>query len=78
MVVFVGEYGDTDYEGLIGGVHKTVILKGIGCNASKLHANRSYPMEHVVPFSSPNVVQAEGCKIVDIRTALGKLGVLEA
>ena len=77
MVVLVGECGDTDYEGLIGGVHKTVILKGIGCNASKLHS-RSYPMEHVVSFSSPNVVQAEGCKIVDIGTALGKLGVLEA
>ncbi|KAG6591559.1 putative sucrose-phosphate synthase 1, partial [Cucurbita argyrosperma subsp. sororia] len=77
VVVLVGECGDTDYEGLIGGVHKTVILKGIGCNASKLHS-RSYPMEHVVSFSSPNVVQAEGCKIVDIGTALGKLGVLEA
>lgn len=79
VVVFVGECGDTDYEGLIGGVHKTVILKGIDCSAaSKLHANRSYPLEHAVPFSSPNVIQAEGCKIADIRTALGKLGVLEA
>ncbi|CAK9317491.1 unnamed protein product [Citrullus colocynthis] len=73
VVVFVGESGDTDYERLIGGVHKTVILKRIGCNVSKLHADRSYPMEHVVPFSSPKVVQAEGCKIAYVGTASGSL-----
>ncbi|KAF3954467.1 hypothetical protein ACB098_01G105600 [Castanea mollissima] len=76
-VVFVGECGDTDYEGLLGGVRKTVILKGVGTGAHKLHANRNYPLEHVFPFDSPNVVQTEGCNSDDIRASLGKLGVLK-
>ncbi|PON71335.1 Sucrose phosphate synthase [Parasponia andersonii] len=73
VVVFVGESGDTDYEGLLGGVHKTVILKGVGSGSRKLHANRNYPLEHVVSFDSPNVVETE---VGNIRTSLGKLGVL--
>lgn len=77
VVVFVGECGDTDYEGLIGGVHKTVILKGVASDARKLHANRNYPLEDVISLDSPNVVQVEDCKSNDIRTALGKLGVLK-
>ncbi|KAF7830315.1 putative sucrose-phosphate synthase 1 [Senna tora] len=67
-VVFVGECGDTDYEELIGGIHKTVIMKGIGCDAHKLHSNRSYPLEDVVPLDNPNVVQAERKDVDDIRT----------
>ncbi|XP_062099348.1 probable sucrose-phosphate synthase 1 [Humulus lupulus] len=76
VVVFVGESGDTDYEGLIGGIHKTVILKGVGNGSRILHANRSYPLEHVVTFDfdSPNVVETE---VGNIRTSLGKLGVLK-
>ncbi|XP_010250236.1 PREDICTED: probable sucrose-phosphate synthase 1 [Nelumbo nucifera] len=79
MVVFTGEYGDTDYEGMLGGVHKTVILKGICSNArDQLHANRSYPLEHVLPFDSPNIVQVtEGCSSNDLRMSLVKLGVLK-
>ncbi|XP_058112059.1 probable sucrose-phosphate synthase 1 isoform X2 [Magnolia sinica] len=80
MVVFVGENGDTDYEGLLGGVHKTVILRG-ACKATQsLHlANRGYPLEDVVPFDSPNIVQtSEGCNSNDIQLALGKLGIMKA
>ncbi|GLT85307.1 hypothetical protein SLE2022_034990 [Rubroshorea leprosula] len=76
-VVFVGECGDTDYEGLLGGVHKTVILKGIGINASKLHTNRSYPLEHVISYDSPNIVQSEGHTEEDIKASLGKLGIVK-
>ncbi|KAI6681415.1 hypothetical protein NL676_035296 [Syzygium grande] len=76
FVVFVGETGDTDYEGLIGGVHKTVILKGLGSESRKLHANRSYPLEHVVPFDSPNVVEAKGSDVDSIKGTLAKLGVM--
>ncbi|XP_059460480.1 probable sucrose-phosphate synthase 1 [Corylus avellana] len=76
-VVFVGECGDTDYEGLLGGVHKTLLLKGVGTGARMLHANRNYPLEHVLPSDSPNVVQAEGCSSHDIRVSLEKLGVLK-
>ncbi len=76
-VVIVGECGDTDYEGLLGGVHKTLILKGVATGSHKLHAIRNYPLEHVVPFDSPNVVKTEGCNSDDIRASLRKLGVLK-
>ncbi|KAK2986214.1 hypothetical protein RJ640_010048, partial [Escallonia rubra] len=74
-VVFVGENGDTDYEGLLGGVHKSVILKGV-CSGTgnQLHANRSYPLSDVVPFDSPNIVQtSEECSSAVIRSSLEKL-----
>ncbi|KAJ6372677.1 hypothetical protein OIU76_027070 [Salix suchowensis] len=59
MVVFVGECGDTDYEGLLGGLHKSVILKGVCSSAcSQVHANQSYPLSDIMPSESPNVVQA--------------------
>ncbi|XP_024030844.1 probable sucrose-phosphate synthase 1 isoform X2 [Morus notabilis] len=78
MVVFVGECGDTDYEGLLGGTHKSVILKGVCSNAiSQLHANRNYPLSDVMPNDSPNIVQTtEDCSSSDIRASLEKLGVL--
>lgn len=77
IVAFVGELGDTDYEGLLGGVHKTVILKGVGGNARKLHANRNYPLEHVFPVDSPNVVQSEGSSGKNIQASLVKLRILQ-
>lgn len=78
MVVLVGESGDTDYELLFGGVHKTVILSGI-CRGtqSRLLAGRTYPLEDVVPFDSPNIVQTtEGYSSNDIQLALGKVGII--
>ncbi|KAK6941704.1 Sucrose phosphatase-like domain [Dillenia turbinata] len=80
MVVFVGECGDSDYEGLLGGQHKTVILKGVSTSASKfLHSNRNYPLSDVVPFESPNIVQtSEGCSTAEIRASLEKLGFLKS
>lgn len=75
-VVFVGECGDTDYEELVGGMHKTVIMKGIGCDARKLHSNRSYPLEDVLSLDNPNVVQVEKNDIDDIRPSLKKIGVI--
>ncbi|KAG1327109.1 Sucrose-phosphate synthase [Cocos nucifera] len=78
MVVFVGESGDTDYEGSLGGVHKTIILRGaFNLPPSQLHAARSYPLRDVVAFDSPNVVQTEGCSTNDIQLALSQLGVLK-
>ncbi|CAG7879143.1 unnamed protein product [Brassica rapa] len=75
MVVFVGDSGDTDYEGLLGGVHKTVILKGIASDLRELHGNRSYPMEDVTPLNSPNITEAEECGCDAIKVALEKLGI---
>ncbi|XP_074281153.1 putative sucrose-phosphate synthase [Silene latifolia] len=76
MVVFVGECGDTDYEGLLGGVHKTVILKGVCNNAlSSLHTNRSYPLSHVVALDSPNIAEVNAdSSTSEIRSVLAKFG----
>ncbi|KAK9098617.1 hypothetical protein Syun_025662 [Stephania yunnanensis] len=80
VVVFVGECGDTDYEGLLGGVHKTIILKGVCRSAhTQLHSTRSYPLEDVVPYGGPNIIQIdEDCSDGDITTALENLGIIKA
>jgi sucrose-phosphate synthase len=77
VVVFVGESGDTDYEGLLGGLNKSVVLKGICTNSTnQLHANRNYPLTDVVPFDSPKIVQTpEGCSSSELRSSLENLGV---
>lgn len=79
MVVFVGESGDTDYEGLLSGIHKSIILKGVCTSAiNQLHANRNYPLSDVLPVDSPSIVQAtEECSSDDIRSSLEKLGFLK-
>ncbi|KAL1189130.1 Sucrose-phosphate synthase 1 [Cardamine amara subsp. amara] len=74
MAVFVGESGDTDYEGLLGGLHKSVVLKGVSCSTS-LHANRSYPLTDVISFESSNVVHVPVDS--DVRDALKKLELLK-
>lgn len=74
MVVFVGECGDTDYEGLLGGLHKSVILKGVCSSAcSQLQSNQSYPLSDIMPSDSPNVVQAPE-ESSEIRSSLEQLG----
>ncbi|KAL3844021.1 hypothetical protein ACJIZ3_001424 [Penstemon smallii] len=77
VVVFVGESGDSDYEGLLGGLHKTVVLKGQCRDASKIHTNRNYPLEHVVPMDNPKSVECEKCNKDGISASLAKLGVLK-
>lgn len=76
-VVIVGEYGDTDYEGLRGGIHKTLVIKGVCNEARKLHNNRSYPLDHVVTSDSPTVVQVEECSKNQLREAMMKLELLK-
>lgn len=79
MVVFVGECGDTDYEGLLGGLHKSVILKGVcGSASNQFHANRNYPLSDVMPLDNPNIVQtSQDCSSDDIRASLETLGVIK-
>lgn len=78
MVAFVGESGDTDYEGLLRGVHKTIILKGaFNLAPSQLHSARSYPLRDVVDFDSPTLTQCEGCSTNGIQLALSQLGLLK-
>ncbi|XP_062229380.1 probable sucrose-phosphate synthase 3 isoform X3 [Phragmites australis] len=73
-VVIVGETGDSDYEELFGGLHKTVILKG-GFNtpANRIHTVRRYPLQDVVSLDSSNIIGIEGCSTGDIRSALQQL-----
>lgn len=80
VVVFIGESGDTDYEGFLGGVHKSVILKGIGgSTANQLHANRIYQLADVTPTESTNIVHTpQEFSAADIHASLGKLGVVKA
>lgn len=80
VVVFIGESGDTDYEGFLGGVQKSIVLKGIGGSTTNLlHANRIYPLSDVTPTESTNTLHtAEDFSAADIRTSLEKLGVLKA
>lgn len=79
MVVFVGESGDSDYEGLLGGVHKSVVLSGVCSSASsQLHANRNYPLTDVVVHDSPNTARtSEGFSSSDIRASLEGLQILK-
>lgn len=79
IVVIVGECGDTDYEGLLGGLHNSVILKGVCSSAAnQIHANRSYPLSDVTPTDSPNILQTtEDCSSDDIQSCLDKLGLLK-
>lgn len=78
MVVFVGEKGDTGYEGLLVGLHKTVILKGSVEYASEklLHNEDSSNTDDIVPLQSINICAAEGYEPQDISAALEKLGVM--
>lgn len=75
MFMFVGERGDTDYEDLLVGLHKTVILKGTVEYASEvlLHAEDSFKRDDVVPQNSTNIFRAEGYETSDISRALETL-----
>ncbi|XP_047947544.1 probable sucrose-phosphate synthase 1 [Salvia hispanica] len=71
VVVFVGESGDTDYEQLLGGVHKSVVLSGV-CS-SQVDASRSYPLTDVIAYDSPNITTTS---VSDLRASLEELKVL--
>ncbi|CAK9137947.1 unnamed protein product [Ilex paraguariensis] len=78
MIVFVGERGDTDYEDLLVGIHKTVILKGSVEYASEMlfRSEDSFKREDVVPQDTPNIALTEGYDTPDITTALETLGII--
>eukprot|EP01018_Ginkgo_biloba_P012399 Gb_17607 [translate_table: standard] len=58
MYVFLGERGDTDYGEMIGGMHKTMILRDFVEDGSEKmgRSPNSYGREDVVPSDSPNTV----------------------
>ncbi|KAK6940371.1 Glycosyl transferase, family 1 [Dillenia turbinata] len=74
VVVFVGERGDTDYEDLLVGLHKTLILKGIIEYGSEklLRSEESFRREDVVP-DSPNIAYVQNAYEAHILAALEAL-----
>jgi sucrose-phosphate synthase len=72
-----GDPGATDYEGLLGGVHKTIILKGsFNAAPNQLHAARSYSLEDVISFDKPGIASVEGYLPDSLKSALQQFGVL--
>ncbi|CAL5416741.1 unnamed protein product [Camellia sinensis] len=62
MYVILGETGDTDYEELISGTHKTIIMKGVVEKGSEelLRTAGSYLKDDIVPEESPLVTYTSG------------------
>ena len=61
IVVLVGESGDSDYEELLGGLHRTIILKGdFNIAANRIHTVRRYPLQDVVALDSSNIIEVQG------------------
>ncbi|KAK4482582.1 hypothetical protein RD792_009745 [Penstemon davidsonii] len=62
MYVILGETGDTDYEELIAGTHKTMIMKGVVEKGSEelLRTAGSYLRDDIVPGESPFVAYTTG------------------
>ncbi|RLN04333.1 hypothetical protein C2845_PM13G08530 [Panicum miliaceum] len=78
MTVVVGESGDTDYEGLLGGVHKTIILKGsFNAVPNQVHTARSYSLQDVVSFEKPGIASVEGYGPDNLKSALQQFGILK-
>ncbi|OEL24273.1 putative sucrose-phosphate synthase 4 [Dichanthelium oligosanthes] len=78
MTVIVGESGDTDYEGLLGGVHKTIILKGsFNAAPNKVHTARSYSLQDVVSFEKAGIASVEGYGPDNLKSALQQFGILK-
>lgn len=73
MYVILGETGDTDYEELISGTHKTLIMKGVVTKGSEelLRSTGSYLREDTVPGESPLVAYcSEEATAEEIASAL--------
>lgn len=77
MFVFVGEKGDTDYEELLVGLHKTIILTGsVEYGSEKLlRSDESFKKEDMVPPENSNIVISNGFEVHDISAALETLGI---
>ncbi|XP_058103266.1 probable sucrose-phosphate synthase 3 isoform X1 [Magnolia sinica] len=72
MFVILGETGDTDYEELISGSHKTVIMKGAVEKGSEelLRTAGSYQKDDIVPGESPLRAYASKPTAAEISNAL--------
>ncbi|CAI8586785.1 unnamed protein product [Vicia faba] len=75
MYVILGETGDTDYEELISGTHKTIIMKGVVSQGSEelLRGPGSYQRDDVVPNESPLVAYVSDTREETIADVLKQL-----
>ncbi|XP_027342593.1 probable sucrose-phosphate synthase 2 [Abrus precatorius] len=81
MYVILGETGDSDYEELMSGTHKTIIMKGVVPKGSEemLRGPGSYQRDDVVPNESPLVAcikEITEDKIAKALKELSKSGVM--
>lgn len=75
--MFVGDKGDTDYEDLVSGLHKTIVLKSSVMHGSEglLRGEEGCKSDDVVPSESPNTVYVEeGFGVHEISAALESVG----
>lgn len=73
MYVFLGESGDTDYEEMIAGAHKTIIMKDAVSKGSEelLRTAGSYLRDDIVPGESPLIAYLnEGAAADEIANVL--------
>ncbi|GAU12334.1 hypothetical protein TSUD_252850 [Trifolium subterraneum] len=77
MYVILGETGDTDYEEMISGTHKTIIMKGVVSKGSEelLRGPGSYQRDDVVPNESPLVAYITETSEESIANALKQLSI---
>lgn len=74
----MGEKGDTDYEELVAGIQKTLVLRGVVENGSErlLRSEDNFKREDVFSQDSPNIIYAEkSYEDCDISTILEHLKV---
>lgn len=76
LYVIVGETGDTDYEDLLMGAHKKLILKEAaeGSSENKLRASGKYQRSDPTPSDGPKILTAESSNFESVLSALQKLG----
>ncbi|XP_027331598.1 probable sucrose-phosphate synthase 2 isoform X1 [Abrus precatorius] len=79
MYVILGEAGDTDYEEMISGTHKTIIMKGVVSKGSEelFRGPGSYQRDDIVPNESPLVAYISDIteeKIANTMKQLSKCG----
>ncbi|XP_022718173.1 probable sucrose-phosphate synthase 4 [Durio zibethinus] len=77
VVLFVGEQGDTDYEDLLGSLHKTLVLKGSVAYGSEklLRSEDNFKREDAIPQGNPNIISIETSEAQNIAGALDALGI---
>ncbi|GLT52340.1 hypothetical protein SLA2020_256880 [Shorea laevis] len=74
MFVILGETGDTDYEELISGTHKTLIMKGVVTKGSDKLLRATDLSDDMFPTESPFITSiSDGAKAEDIANALKQI-----